>query len=265
MTMLTGCKDDEAVEPDQNATEQDDSIVDDDEDQDDNGQEDDNEDDNSEDGNDDDNSSGEEDSSSGEDNEDDGASNGEDDPDGDGSGEDNSEDEGDGSVGEDGDDSTNGDDSGDEGGSEDEGETGNEGTDGDNGSGEDGAGEEDGEGNGSSIAEEVAALVAGTDSKIWVLEQYGMGAFTIPVEPCRADDEWIFYQDGTFVIKDNASKCDAGDPAQIGGNWSVSEDGEMIILSNNEMSQEYVIDEISASHAVFLYDGITFFFRAKAN
>lgn len=258
MTILTGCDDDEAVEPDQNAVEQDDSIVD-DEDQDDN----DDGEDTSGDENGEDNSSGEDDSSGGEDSEDGEAGSGEDDPDGDGNGDDNgeenSEDEDDGNVGEDGGDDTSGDDNGDE----EEGEPGDGGTNDDNGSEEDGTGEEDEEGNGSGIAEEVAFLVAGTDSKTWQLEQYGMGGFAIPVERCRADDDWIFYKDGTFVIKDNALKCDAGEPDQVDGNWSVSEDGSTITLTYKDMSQEHIIEELSASHAVLVFDGITFIYRVK--
>jgi hypothetical protein len=66
-------------------------------------------------------------------------------------------------------------------------------------------------------------------------------------EPCNKDDIWQFKADGTYIVVEGASKCDAADPDTVStGTWQLTDNDTKIIIDDaGEPAQTLNIVELT--------------------
>ncbi|HLO81363.1 MAG TPA: lipocalin family protein [Chitinophagaceae bacterium] len=68
-------------------------------------------------------------------------------------------------------------------------------------------------------------------------------------QPCNKDDIWQFKADGTYIVVEGASKCNAADPDTVSsGTWQLTDSDTKIIIDDaSEPAQTLNIVELSTT------------------
>jgi hypothetical protein len=85
----------------------------------------------------------------------------------------------------------------------------------------------------------LAALPGGTPTSV----------FNTVLTACQRDNIWTFKSDGTYIVSEGASKCNAGDPdTATSGTWQLIENDTKIIIDDiKEVPQTLTISELTSS------------------
>jgi len=85
----------------------------------------------------------------------------------------------------------------------------------------------------------LAAIPGGTPTSV----------FNSVLAACQRDNIWTFKSDGTYVVTEGASKCNAGDPdTATSGTWQLIENDTKIIIDDiKEVPQTLTITELTSS------------------
>jgi hypothetical protein len=85
----------------------------------------------------------------------------------------------------------------------------------------------------------LAALPGGTPTSV----------FNTVLTACQRDNIWTFKSDGTYIVSEGASKCNAGDPdTATSGTWQLIENDTKIIIDDiKELPQTLTISELTSS------------------
>jgi hypothetical protein len=85
----------------------------------------------------------------------------------------------------------------------------------------------------------LAAIPGGTPNSV----------FNTVLTACQRDNIWTFSSDGTYVVTEGASKCNAGDPdTATSGTWQLIENDTKIIIDDiKEAPQTLAIAELTSS------------------
>ncbi len=78
------------------------------------------------------------------------------------------------------------------------------------------------------------------------------------VDDCTKDDCTNFKSDKTIAFDEGATKCDPSDPQTSAGTWSLSADGKTLTLTQDGISFNGTVVELSASKLVLEYDILGF-------
>lgn len=74
------------------------------------------------------------------------------------------------------------------------------------------------------------------------------------VDDCTKDDCTNFKSDKTASFDEGATKCDPTDPQTTTGTWSLSADGKTLTLTQDGVSLDGTVVELSSSKMVLEYD-----------
>lgn len=74
------------------------------------------------------------------------------------------------------------------------------------------------------------------------------------IDDCSKDDCTNFKSDKTISFDEGATKCDPSDPQTSEGTWSLSADGKTLTLTQDGISIDGTVVELTAAKLVLEYD-----------
>lgn len=88
-------------------------------------------------------------------------------------------------------------------------------------------------------------LLAGEESKTWMIESYTVLGFVQAPEACAADDELVFYPNNSLLYKGNEMKCEADEPMAVPGMWELEENEEFINITAGPLNGRVKIEDLT--------------------
>ena len=89
----------------------------------------------------------------------------------------------------------------------------------------------------------------------WVIERYQINTVSPPIndvifpEPCQLDDYLKFNTGGTYVNNIGSLTCSDGE-TNTSGNWQLSPDEKTLFITNDELTETYVIELLTQTNMV---------------
>lgn len=88
-------------------------------------------------------------------------------------------------------------------------------------------------------------LFSGSDAfgKTWQIQDIEIELGTLQPKSCVVDNFITYYPDGTYEVREGATKCDPGDPPAIIGKWYLDNDEETLFVVIDGTTQAWEIEE----------------------
>lgn len=86
-----------------------------------------------------------------------------------------------------------------------------------------------------------------TNVNEWKLVSLKVGTSDVPVEPCVGDNVFRFDPNNEYTMDEGATKCDPADPQTMTGEWSLTSNGEGLVITVDGATKITVIDELTST------------------